>query len=67
MNDDEIVLKALDALMRRAHYTFDNFIHCGVVEGFKRERMLAIRGPLGFLAWENVGVTVVSMYGVLEG
>jgi hypothetical protein len=63
---DDIVIKALDALNRRAFYTYSQFVYCGVIEDFKRDLMLDIRRPMGFLAWENVGITIKSMYGVEE-
>jgi hypothetical protein len=66
MTTDEIVVNALNALHRRSYYTFSNFMYCGVVEDFKRNLMSDIRRPLGFLAWENAGVTIVSMFGVSE-
>jgi hypothetical protein len=66
VSEDSIALAALEAIARRSYYTFDNFMYCGIVEGFKRELMLSIRNPVGFLAWENVGITIETMYGVLE-
>jgi hypothetical protein len=65
-NEDDIVIETLKAMNRRAYHTFDTFMYCGVIEGFKRSLMLDIRRPIGFLAWENVGITIKSMYGVLE-
>jgi hypothetical protein len=66
MTDDDIVIKTLDAIILRSYYTYNQFMYCGVVEEFKRSLMLEIRKPMGFLAWENVGITIKTMYGVLE-